>query len=243
MKRALMRYSGVRNILAMVSSFREPAFRLGVLASDVMETFYKTIQRSQTLNLNDLLTYGGNSYGDLRLTINTFRGGGRIEITPGALIVELRDILPAYPEEVAKEHLQLCEDTLRKALAGVEISQRIMRASLWVACEGGPAAVEHFLGEKGNAALKLDQGAYAALKKEFTLQFNGLDASKGASLGLVLQRSTGEGDLFVQFNHVLHGSPSVTQTVKEQSEVAQQELQTLMLHVGLEPKRDDAGRP
>ena len=40
-----------------------------------------------------------------------------------------------------------------------------MRANLWLACEGGPAAVEAFLGEKGNAALKLDQGAYAAFKK------------------------------------------------------------------------------
>ena len=209
-----------------------------------METFYKAIQTPQRPSLSDLLTFGGNSYGDLKLTINTFRGGGRIDITPGALIVDLRDVLrDADRAEVAKDHLQLCEDTLRTTLKEVEISERFMRANLWLACEGGPAAVEAFLGEKGNAALKLDQGAYAAFKKEFTLQFSGLDASKATKVGLALQRSMGDGDLFVQFDHTQYGSPTVTQTVKEQFEVAEKELQALMTHVGWSRRRIDAGHP
>ena len=238
-----MLYSSVGITVAMVSVFREPVLQLGVRASDVMEKFYKAIQTSQQqLTLSDLLTFGGNSYGDLKLTINTFRGGGRIDITPGALSVDLRNILQkAGHAEVAKEHLQLCEDTIRKALTSVEISERHMRANQWVGCEGGAAAVEAFLAEKGNAALKLDQGAYANLKKEFTLQFNGLDTAKATKLGFVLQRSTGEGDLFVQFDHSQYGSPSVTQTVRQQFEEAEKALQALMLHVGLEPRRDHAG--
>ncbi len=60
-----MLYDVVRLTIAMASAFREPVFRLGVQASDVMETFYKAIRTSQPLNLNDLLTFGGNSYGDL----------------------------------------------------------------------------------------------------------------------------------------------------------------------------------
>lgn len=227
-----MLYSSVRVNVGMVSVFCEPMLRLGVQASDVMETFYKAIQTPQRLNLSDLLTFGGNSYGDLKLTINTFRGAGRIDITPGALIVDLRDVRA----EVAKDHLQLCEDTLRTVLTEVEISERLIRANLWFACEGGPAAVEAFLGEKGNAALKLDQGVYAALKKEFTLQFNGLDISKATKVGLTLQRSMGEGDLFVQFDYTQYGNPSVIRTVKEQFEEAERELQALMLHVGLESK-------
>jgi hypothetical protein len=237
-----MLYSGVRITALMVTVLREPMFQLAMQASDIMETFYKALQPSQRLSLSNLLTFGGNSYGDLKLTINTFRGGGRIDITPGALIVELSDLhRETGYVEAAKEHLQLCEDTLRKALKSVEISERLMRASMWLACEGGPVAVEAFLAEKGNAALKLDQGAYAALKKEFTLQFNGLDAPTATKIGLALQRSMGEGDLFVQFEHTHYGSPGVMQTVEEQFEEAKIKLNALMLHIGLEQKKDDAG--
>jgi hypothetical protein len=232
-----MFYSVVRLNLVMLSVFREPDLRLGLQATDVLQTFYKGLQASQQLNLNDLLTFGGNSYGDLKLTINTFRGRGRIDITPGGLLVELRDYI-----EGDKDHWQLCEDTLRKALKDVEISERHLRANIWAACEGGSLAVETFLGEKGNAALNLDQGEYGALKKEFTLQFSGLDASNARKVGLVLQRSTHDGDLFVQFDHTQYGSPSVTQTATEQFENAEKELTTLTQHVGLEPKNANVGR-
>ena len=138
----------------------------------------------------------------------------------------------------------MCEDTLQKALKGVkikevEIMQRGMRADLWLACDGGPKAVEAFLGEKGNAALKLDQGPYAAMKKEFTLQFNGLDASKARKVAFGMDQSrTGEGDLFLQYEDVRLGSPGVNRTVTEQFQEAKKDLETLMLHVGLEPKRE-----
>lgn len=238
-----MLYDVVRLTIAMASAFREPVFRLGVQASDVMETFYKAIRTSQPLNLNDLLTFGGNSYGDLKLTINTFRGSGRIDITPGALIVDLRDVRRGVGQvEEVKNHLQLCEDTVRAILKEVQISERFLRANLWLACEGGASGVEAFLEKKGNAALRLEQGPYAPLKKEFTVQFSGLDASKATKMGLALQRSMGEGDLFVQFDHTQYGSPTVTQTVKEQFEVAGKELELLLTHVGLEPKKNDAGR-
>jgi hypothetical protein len=235
-----MFYRPIRIVAQMVSVFREPELHLGVQASDVMETFYKALQRSQSLTLNDLLTFGGTSYGDLKLTIITFRGGGRIEITPGALFVHLSNVSRENYTEVAKEHLQDCENTLRNALKGVEIRERLMRASVWAACEGGSSAVEAFLGEKGNAALKLDQGAYAMWKKDFTFQFSGLDTSRAARLGLILERSKTDGDLYVQFEHTQIGSPTVAQTVKQQFEDAEKELETLMLHVGLEPKKEDA---
>jgi hypothetical protein len=221
----------------MASIFREPLFQLGVHASDIMETFYKSLQSSQRLDLNDLRTFGGNSYADLKLTIKIRGGAGKIDITPSSLGVDLRE------HAGGKEQFQLCEDTLRKALKDVEIKERRMRAHLWLVCDGGRAAAEAFLGEKGNAALKLDQGVYAALKKEFALQFSGLDASKAKHVGLLLERSATEGDLFLQYDHADLGSPGVTQTVTEQFEEAEKDLETLMLHVGLERKRDHAGSP
>jgi hypothetical protein len=226
----------------MVSSFREPALQIGVHVSEVMKAFYDAIETPQKPALRDMLTYGGNSYADLRLTINTFGGRGRIDIAPGSLTVDIKGFVQeAAHVELLKEHLQLCENTLLTALKGVEISERLMRANQWVGCENGAAAVEAFLAEKGNAALKLDQGAYMNLKKEFTIQFVGLDASKATKLALVLERSAGDGDLFVAFEHVRYGSPRVMQTVMQQFEEARNEMQALMLHVGLEPTTSHVG--
>lgn len=213
---------------------------LGVRAVDVMSAFYNTLQPTQQLQARDLQTFGGNTYGDLRLSINTFGGGGRIDVRADALVVDLKDIRRTDYVEAAKEHLALCERTLLKALPDVGIRERLMRASIWLACDGGAAAVESFLGEKGNAALKLNHGPYANLKKEFTFQFDGLDVSKGTKVGLVLQRSLAQGDLFIQFDHTLYGNPVVTQTPEEQFDVAGKELQGLMLHVGLDVARQDA---
>jgi hypothetical protein len=204
-----------------------------------MGTFYAGLKDFQRPSLSDLQTQGGNSYADLKLTIRTFAGQGRIDITPGALVVGLPDMArTAGNAEAAKAHLAWCEDTLGKALEHLEISERLVRASMWTKCEGGSAAVENFLAQKGNAALKLDEGAYASLKKDFTLQFSGLDASRATKVGLILQRSMGEGDLFVQFDYTLIGSPAVAKTVSEQFQEAESELRNLLLHVGLESKRE-----
>jgi hypothetical protein len=238
-----MQYTGVRLAVGMISTFREPYLRLGLQATDVMEHFYRVIQTPQRLSLRDLITSGGNSYADLRLTMSTFGGSGRIDITPGALLVELGDVMQAGHADLGKEHLQLCEETAQKALKGLEISERSLRAQMWLACEGGRPAMETFLAEKGNAALKLDQAPYGSLTKEFTLQFNGLDASKATKIGLLMQRSAGYGDLFVQFEHAYYGSPLVMKAPKEQFEEAERDLKALMLHVGLEQKKDNAGRP
>jgi hypothetical protein len=113
---------------------------------------------------------------------------------------------------------------------------------MWLECEGGRPAVEAFLAEKGNAAFKLNQAPFESLKKEFILQFNGLDASKATKMGLLMQRSPGEGDLFVQFEHTHYGNPVVTKSPKEQFEEAHTEFRALMLHMGLESKDDDAGQ-
>jgi hypothetical protein len=243
-ERSVMQVTGVRTTIEMFSGFREPYLQLGVQASDVMEHFHRAIRTPDRPALSDMIVVGGNTYADLKLTINTFWGGGRIDIRPGVLLVELRNInRERNHSEIAKEHLQLCEDTARRALKGVEIAERMMRASMWVACEGGKPAMEAFIAEKGNAALKLDQGPYKSWTKEFTLQFTGLDAVKATKIGLGLQRSAGEGDLFVQIDHTQYGSPVVTKSPKEQFEEAEQEFKALMRHVGLELKDADAGQP
>jgi hypothetical protein len=205
-----------------------------------MQAFYQAFQVSHK-NLADFLTFGGNSYGDLRLRINNpFPGADRIDITPGALLVELRE----YNAGSIRHQLQLCEDTLGAVLNNVEISERSLRANMWVACEGGSAAAEAFLRERGNAALKLDQGPYASWQKEFTLQFSGLNASKATRVGLIVQRAVpGVGDLFVQFNHTSYGSPDVAKRANEQVEEAESELETLVQHLGLKLEKGNAGRP
>lgn len=233
--------TGERLDIGMVSLFREPAFQLGTRASDIMATFYDGLRGPQTPNLSDLQTQGGNSYADLKLTIRTFGAQGRIEISPGALLVGLPHMgRSAGKAEVAREHLAWCEETLKSVLDGLEISERLMRASMWVSCEGGAAAVETFLGKRGNEALNLDKGKYKKLKKEFTLQFNGLDASRGVKIGLMLQPSVVEGDLFGQFDYTMIGSPVVGKSVREQFDEAESELAGLLPQVGLISKQKHA---
>jgi hypothetical protein len=232
----------------MLSGFREPDLRLGVKASDVMQAFYRAFQAFQVAqkNLGDFLTFGGNSYGELKLRINNpFPGADRIDITPGALLVELSP-MPGLRTgwQGIKDQLQLCEDTLGATLNDVEISERVLRTNMWVACEGGSAAVEAFLRERGNAALKLDQGPYASWQKEFTFQFSGLNASKATRVGLTLQRAAaGLGDLFVQFDHTYYGSPDVAKRAIEQVEEAESELETLIQHLGLKLEKGNVGSP
>jgi len=239
-----MHCTGVRITAGMVSVFREPHLRLGVVASDVMEHFYRAMRTPQHPMLSDLITSGGNSYADLKLTIRTFQGGGNIDITPGALLVDIRDVNQATAySRIAKEHFQLCEEVTQVALKGVEIVERFMRASLWLACDGGRPAMEAFLAEKGNAALKLDKPPYNDLRKDFTLQFSGLDATKATKLTLAMQPSAAGGDLFVQFEYTQYGKPVVVKSPTEQFEEAETELMALMLHVGLELQRDNAGKP
>ncbi len=235
--------TGERLDVGMVSLFREPVFQLGVRASDVMAIFYAGLKDFQRPSLSDLQTQGGNSYADLKLTIKTFGGQGRIDISPGALVVGLPNLArSAGKAEIAKGHLAWCEETLAKALDDVEISERLIRASMWVSCEGGVDAVDKFLEERGNAALNLDKGEYASLKKEFTLQFSGLDTSRNTKIGLTLQRAVGEGDLFGQFDYTIIGSPVVDKAVNEQFNDAEKELKDLMLQVGIKSKKDYAGK-
>ena len=240
-----MQFTSARNIVRMVSVYREPYLQLGVRASDVMEHFYRALQTPDRIALKDLITSGGSSFADHKLTINTFQGAGRIDITPGALIVELKDMIrEAGHADVVKDHLLLCEETAHKALAGLGIAERFMRASIWLACEGGRPAAEAFLSEKGNAALKLDLRPYGNLKKEFAFQFNGLDAEKATKIGLGMELSSlANADLFVQFDHTRYGSPAVTASAKEQFVEAEKDLEALFHHVGLEPKKDNAGQP
>ena len=85
-----MIYSVSRTAVSMASTFSEPIFQLGVHASEIMETFYKSLQSSQRLELKDLLTAGGTSYADLKLIIRMPGGAGQIDITPSFLAVTLR---------------------------------------------------------------------------------------------------------------------------------------------------------
>jgi hypothetical protein len=234
-------YSGGRLDLAMVSLFKEPLLQLGVRASEIMASFYQAIQDFPKPNLNDLLTQGGNSYADLKLTIKTFGGNGSIEITPGALITKLQNLKQTVGDaKAAKTHFAWSERTLAKAIDNVEISERLLRASIWLRCDGGTQAVERFLNAKGNAAFKLDAGSYEQLQKEFTLQFSGLDASRATKVSLLLQRSVVEWDLYFQYDHTLIGSPVVAVPVAEQFDEGEKELRSLMEHLGLKQNENDA---
>jgi hypothetical protein len=237
MRAFAVRYSVVNFTGAMASGFRDPAFRLGFQASDVLEAFYRALEPTQRLALSDLLTFGGNTYGDLKLAINTFGGAGRIEITAKALIVELRN-LGQLDIDFAKHHLHLCEDTLKSTLEKVISNERQLRANLWLALVGGADQAEELLARMGNSAFKLSEGRYASLTTEFTLQFSGLRTESATKVGVLLEKSRAEGDLFIQFDHTCYGTPNVTLSVLDQFADAESELEAILVHLGLDRNND-----
>jgi hypothetical protein len=232
-----MRYNVVNFTGAMASAFRDPAFQLGTNASDVMEAFYHALEPTQRLAPSDLITFGGNTYGDLKLAINTFGGGGRIEITAKALIVELRQIGP-LDIEFAKQHLQLCEDTLKSSIKKTKIGERLLRANLWLGLTGGAKEAEEFLARIGDSAFDLGKGRYANLTKEFILQFSALDTEGASKIAVLMERSRAEGDLYMQFDYTCYGVPDITRSVFDQFAEAESELEAVLAHLGLD--REDA---
>lgn len=225
-----------RLIVGMVCNFREPVLKLGLLATSVFENFYRRIGQTQKLNMTDLQSFGGTSYADLKLSIRTFGGEGRVDVTPTALIVEVNDVVRTRESVNAiKEHLQVCEASLQSAIPDVQLAERLLRTNLWLDSDGGADSVNKFMAARGNAALKLDQGPYAALKKDYTLQFEGLDLEKATRIGLTMQRSYVDvGDLYLQFDHSITGSPELQQSSDDHIVKAEEELKALLDHLGLE---------
>jgi hypothetical protein len=216
----------------MASAYQKPAFRLGVKSIELIAAYYDALSESQNLSPADLSVSGGTLYSDLKVGVNTFDGQGRIEITAGALVVDLTR-LNLNDVVLLRDHLQLCEDTMKQVLDDVQLSERTMRANVWVSLEGGSNAASEFLSRRGNAAFSLNDSKYAHKDTEFMLQFRSLDLDSTSVFSFFIERSRAEGDLYIQFDHSLRGAPVAARRASDQVDDAREELGIILRHLGL----------
>lgn len=242
-----MRFKIARLNLLVGIQLLEPYLLLPTRLAEVFDIFYKALSPRHPISLTDMQSIGGNSFGDLKLTINVFGGNGRIDITPTGLITDLRNLVQSDEDlKAIRDYLVTCEQSLiaalrtsEKAFAG--ILQRDIRANAWIECEEGKEAAEAWLIERGNLALKLPKGAFADLKREYTLQIHLIDDKGTRRLGVGIQRSQLEiGHLFLACEHQLHRKDDALGPMDAHFDRAYAELEDLLRQLGLEPARDNA---
>jgi len=242
-----MRFKIVRLNLLVGIQLLEPYLLLPKRLPEVFDAFYKALSPRHRISLTDMQSIGGNSFGDLKLTINVFNGNGRIDITPTGLITDLRDLVSTDEDlKAIRDYLASCELSLVAALrtdemALAEILQRDIRANAWIECEEGKEAAEAWLVERGNLALKLAKGAFTDLKREYTLQVHLIDDKGTRRLGVGIQRSQLDiGHLFLACEHQLHRKDDTLGPMDAHFDRAYTELEDLLRQLGLEPARTDA---
>ena len=241
-----MRFKIVRLNLLVGVQLVEPYLLLPKRLPEVFEAFHKALSPRHRMLLTDMQSVGGNSFGDLKLTINVFNGNGRIEITPSGLITDLRDLVRTDEDMKAiRDYLVTCEHALIAAIRAdektpVDLLQRDFRANLWIECEEGKEAAEAWLLDRGKEALQLRADAYPEMRREFTLQVHLVDEKGRGRIGLGIQRSQVEiGHLYVACEHQLHRKEEALGPMDANFDRAYADLEGLLRAVGLEPARDD----
>ena len=243
-----MRFKIVRLNLLVGIQLLEPYLLLPTKLAEVFDTFYKALSPRHRISLTDMQSIGGNSFGDLKLTINVFSGNGRIDITPTGLITDLRNLVQTDEDlKVIRDYLVTCEHSLITALRKDEkplgeILQRDVRANVWIECEKGRDAAEAWLIERGSAALTIANDAFGGLKREYTLQIHLVDEKGTRRLGVGIQKSllADVGHLFLACEHQLHRKDEALGPMDAHFDRAYAELEDLLRQLGLEPARDNA---
>jgi hypothetical protein len=215
-------------------SFAEPILTLPQKTAEVLGAFYNHLSSRQNVRLEDLQSFGGTNYAEVKLSIRTFGNKGRIDITPNSLGMVCADLIGGDDDVRAlKDYLQACEDIVVSTI-GAKASERTFRASAWLECEGGFDVVDATLGARGEAAFKFDGTEYAAYERHFKLQSNLNDASRGINMTLSVERSrVPRWHLFLECDFAFKPVASMP-SLSEQFDVAESEFQRFAKHLNLE---------
>jgi hypothetical protein len=233
-----MHYTFVRMRVTYRADFREPYLQLPGKAVDVLDGYFKALHPRYTIDLKDLQSSGGTSFGDVKVAVNALAGRARVELTPAAMVVDFQNVT-REPDDAAtvRDFMVIAEGTLGAKLPGVVIQQRVIRAAAWLKLEEGGEAAERFLRERGDAALKLNEGRYKDWSSQYTLEAE-LNDQKGKRLVVLFQRSgyPDESDLFVRGDYVVTDRGEGLKPFNEEFDGAFDEFGELLKHVGLKMK-------
>src|SRR5262245_8083920 len=92
-ERSTMRFKIARVNLLVGVQLLEPFLLLPKRLPEIFDALYRALSARHHLLLSDLHSTAGNSYNDLKLTVNVFDGKGRIDVTPAGFVTDLRDLI------------------------------------------------------------------------------------------------------------------------------------------------------
>lgn len=241
-----MRFKIMRLNLLVGIQLAEPYLLLPKVTPEVFDKFYKALSPRHRMLLTDMQSTGGNTFGDVKLTINVYNGNGKIEITPSGLVTDLRNLIQTEEDlKAVKDYLVTCEQTLVAAVrqsenVPVDIVQRDIRANVWIECEEGQEAAAKWLEVRGNKGLQLAADAYPGMRREYTLQVHLMDENGTSRLGVGIQRSQVDvGHLYLACEQQSYRKVEPLGPIDAQFDRAYGDLEGLMRNLGLEPARDD----
>lgn len=241
-----MRFRIIRANLPVGVQLLEPYLLLPKRLPEVFDAFYKALSPRHRMLLTDMQSVGGNSFGDLKLTINVFNGSGRIEITPSGFVTDLRNIGSTNEDlKAVGDYLVTCEQALLASIstdkkASTELLQRDFRANLWIECEEGKEAADGWLRSRGERALELQADVYSDMRVEFTLQVHLQSKDGKVRMGVGIQRSLVEiGHLYLACEHLLQRKEEALGPMETNFDRAYADLEGLLRSVGLEPATDN----
>jgi hypothetical protein len=241
-----MRFRIARVNLLVGVRLLEPFLLLPKRTPDVFDSLHRALSGRHQLELGDMTSAGGNSYSDLKLTINVFHGRGRIEITPAGFATDLRDLVREEEDlKVIRDFLVTTEQAFLAAVkseetASTQLLQREFRANLWIDCEGGREAAHAWLRERGEKAMPLGADAYPDFRREFTLQIDLVDRTAKGRIGVGIQRSQVPiGHLYLACEHVSHRTSDGWGAIDANLDKAYADMEGLLRSLGLEGVRDN----
>lgn len=231
-----MRYKIIRMHVRSNVAFREPCFELPSKAVEVLAGFYKALHPRYMVDLRDLQTSGGTSFGDVKLTVAALGGRARVELTPTVMVTDLQN-LGAGNDDLAllRDYLTIAEEQLGSILPAVALQQRLIRAVAWLKIDEGKAEALRVLKERGDAALGLSGERYRDWSSSYSLSVN-LTDRRGKELNLLLEQSgyPEESDLFARGDYVVTDRGEGLASVGGELERAFSEFEEFLNHIGLE---------
>jgi len=231
-----MHYKIIRMDVRSIVAFREPSFDLPTKAVEVLAGFYKALHPRYAIELKDLQTSGGTSFGDVKLTVAALGGRARVELTPMVMTSDLQNLEGnSEYQNLLCDFMSIAEERLKSSLSSVVLQQRFIRAVAWLKIDEGKEDALRLLKERGDAALELEGGQYKDWSRSYSLGVNLADG-KGRELNVLLEPSgyPDVSDLFARGDYIITDRGEGLREVSDELESAFAEFEGFLKHIGLE---------
>lgn len=228
-----MKYEIKKIDLTIARELSPPAFELPARTADLIAHLFRELNPRFPLSVNEIKSYGGTSYGDVKITVSTISGKARIDVFVNGYTIEFIDLVQSEEDlTTLNDFAEIADTNIRNVLVESEFVGRVIGGRVWMDCEGGAEAVDALLRERGNRAIDMTTGRYKKFDKKFTILVD-CDDTKGMTMKFAIQRSEiTTGDLFVDARFTFDSSHNSVD-LSEQFSLAQSHFVEILERVGL----------